>query len=76
MHTAHIPHFCDNVERDLGLPLDHLINESAIHCRIPRDHDALAGVRDRLPDLLGDEWHERVQETKQRFEGLDQGRAR
>src|SRR3989442_1632952 len=70
VHTEHIPHFCNNAESDRSLSLDRLINESAVHRRIGRNHDALSFMGNRLPDFLGDEWHERMQESQQRFEAL------
>src|SRR2546430_100681 len=58
------------------LGLDTIIDQRGVRCWIGRDHDALSFMGKRLPDFLGDEWHERMQESQQRFEALDQGRAR
>ena len=45
--------------------------EADVAHRVERDHDALRGARglgELLPDLLGEERHERVQEPHRRLE--------
>src|SRR5207245_4837605 len=58
------------------LGLGTIIDQRGVRCWIGRNHDALSFMGNRLPDFLGNEWHERMQESQQCFDALDQGCAR
>src|SRR5438445_7343797 len=76
LRTADIAH-CRNNTRYTGyLALNGIVDQCGVRSRIRSHHDALAGVRDRLPDFLGDEWHEWMRESQEWLETFQKALAR
>src|SRR5207247_7263829 len=76
LRTADIAYCRNNTRHTCYLALNGIVDQCGVRSRIRSHHDALAGVRDRLPDFLGDEWHEWMQESQERLETFHKSLAR
>src|SRR5207245_538700 len=74
--AADVPHGGDEVHDRRHLALRGRIAVLLRHTRVRCPHDRIPLVRQPLPDLLGDERHERMQEPQGRLEHANERRLR
>src|SRR5207245_9316453 len=55
------------------LGLDTILDQRGARCWIGSNHDALCFLGNGLPDVRGNEWHDRTQASPQCLDELEQG---